>query len=142
MTQPHLHSGLTTARVQDSDVESTVVQSSPPVSSPSHAFLSTSPTWKNFPPGSCTEPSFDFLGYNSEPDAPVSTPAPLGTSNEDPFAPISVPDFDADSFLQNNGFDFDAMRAMPPARLTAVPAGILLVLARYSETPAAGGILG
>ncbi|KAJ7891592.1 hypothetical protein B0H14DRAFT_3428381 [Mycena olivaceomarginata] len=54
-------------------------------------------------------------------------------SNEDPLAPISVPDFDADSFLQNNGFDFDAMGAMPPARLTAVPAGILLVLARIVE---------
>ncbi|KAJ7848152.1 hypothetical protein B0H14DRAFT_2583173 [Mycena olivaceomarginata] len=115
ITRPHLHSGLTTARVQDSDVESTVVQSSPPVSSSSHAFVYKAldeSDMENFPPGSCTEPSFDFLGFNSEPDAPVSTLAPLGISNEDLLAFFSVPDFDADSFLQNNGFDFDAMGAM------------------------------
>jgi hypothetical protein len=82
---------------------------------------------ENFPPRSCTEPSFDFLGFNLEPDAPVSTLAPLGISNEDLLALFSVPDFDADSFLQNNGFDFDAMGAMsspegfPLAEFPVVP---------------------
>ncbi|KAJ7802345.1 hypothetical protein B0H14DRAFT_2614412 [Mycena olivaceomarginata] len=66
----------------------------------------------NLPSGLCTDPSFDFLEFDSELDAPVPTPAPLGISNEDLLAFFAVPDFDANSFLQNNGLDLDAMGMM------------------------------
>ncbi|KAJ7314843.1 hypothetical protein DFH08DRAFT_821171 [Mycena albidolilacea] len=65
-----------------------------------------------FPLGLCTDPSFDFLGFNSEPDAPVPIPAPLGISDEDLLAFLAVHDFDTDSFLQNNWFDLDTIGTM------------------------------
>jgi hypothetical protein len=65
-----------------------------------------------FPLGLCTDPSFDFLGFNSGRNAPVPIPAPLGISDEDLLAFLAVHDFDTDSFLQNNGFDFDTLGTM------------------------------